>query len=829
MSTFEQRALAIFIDVVDLPTEEQTSALMAIETTEPALAARVRGLLGRDAQPSPLDAAAPAALGALIGDPTDIGAYRVVRRLGEGGMGTVYLAERDIDGLRTQVAIKLIRRDRVSGVFLSRFLAERRHLAALDHPGICRFIDASSLPDGSPYVVLEAIDGEPLLQYCERHRLGLRARVELLAAIVDAVAHAHDRLVIHRDIKPSNVLVTADGTPKLLDFGIAKSLTDSAATGTAERFLTPSVSAPEQWLGQAVGVASDVYGLGVLAYELLAGRAPFDFQGLRAAEIEKLILHVAPAPVSDVSRLPFAAQLRGDLDAIVGMCLHKTPTQRFANAAALEADLQRYLQQRPIQARRTGVGYRAALFVRRHRLPVALTAVAGVLLVVGVTALWFQAGALERERNTALLERDRAREVVSILRESFLGADPARSTGDRVTARSILDAATPRVIALKDTQPLLFAELAEIIASVEAGLAADSQALALAGPALALPATALSPEVELRLLRTSAIAHARSGDIELAQSMVARMQALEFSPSIESRLVAARVEMDVGLSERADELLKALIRDLGDRSQNDDLAFEARFFHAENLRTSGRPDESSVAFRELAQWLTGLPEDHPKELRVRTRLLMAEAQSGNAESALTEFDELVTRLEGVYGNSSVVAADARSAFAGTLIRAGRLENARHHYSEALERYRAVLGPNHISTIRLQFNLVVVLSRIDAKSVEAIAAAKDVVDRSVQALGPHRPMTVYARTLLASLHLARSEHHAALLVMGVPESSEWHKVEAWSNLTAQRRTVERILHTGICAAPSDPDISIACGRIGDLATQLVRELANAPEA
>ncbi len=385
--------------------------------------------------------------------PVQIGPYQVLRLLGEGGMGRVYLAKRSEGPVSREVAIKLIRPDRAGAGLLARFEAERRHLAALDHPGICRFIDADSLADGTPYVVMEAVQGEPIIDYCQRHALALRERVELLRQLLAAVAHAHDRLLLHRDIKPHNVLVTAEGQPKLLDFGIAKSIEEAEAsvTRTAERFFTPNASAPEQLLGQPAGVACDVYSLGALAFELLSGALPFDLQNLRAAEIERLILQVAPPLMSERSTQPWARDLRGDLDAIIATCLRKTPTERYRNVDALDAELQRWLEGRPVSARAPSWGYRSRLFVRRHRTAVGLSAALGLAIAVLGSAVLLQ---VQQSRDTALL-----------LQNMFLSAEGEGLSSYGMDLAGFFSRATLRAIDDKTLDPRKRIELLQVLAS----------------------------------------------------------------------------------------------------------------------------------------------------------------------------------------------------------------------------------------------------------------------------------------------------------------------------------------------------------------------------
>ncbi|MEM8930849.1 MAG: serine/threonine-protein kinase, partial [Acidobacteriota bacterium] len=291
--------------------------------------------------------------------PDAIGPYRVLEPLGEGGLATVYLAERDEPRLR--VAIKIVKRGMDTAEILRRLRLERQILASLDHPNIARLLDGGSLADGRPYVVMEHIDGEPLDVHCDRRRLGLDDRLRLFLEICSAVHVAHRSLIIHRDLKPSNILVTHEGEPKLLDFGIAKLLDPERAdqtvahTMTGMRWLTPEYAAPEQVRGEPLTTAADVYALGVLLYELLCGRRPFDFQSGRPSEIERLVAETEPPRPS--SRLvsivpdgpsaeaiaeargetvdPLRKRLTGDLDTLVAMALRKEPERRYPSAQAL--------------------------------------------------------------------------------------------------------------------------------------------------------------------------------------------------------------------------------------------------------------------------------------------------------------------------------------------------------------------------------------------------------------------------------------------------------------------------------------------------------------
>src|SRR5687768_10922165 len=327
-----------------------------------------------------------------------LGVYRIGRKLGSGGMGDVYLAERADDEYQQRVAIKIVRSGAFSPQIQSRLRMERQILATLQHPNIARLLDGGRAPDGTPYLVMEYIDGEPIDAYCDRRRLSIEERLQLVRTICSAVHYAHQNLIVHRDLKPNNILITPDGVPKLLDFGIAK-LLDSrhtahtlAVTHFEYRVLTPAHASPEQVRGDTITTASDIYVLGVLMYELLCGRRPFHLVGTSLTDMERIICEQdAPAPSTMATRIStespdtladiaarraatasrLVKQLRGDLDNIVGKAMRKDPERRYASAEQLAQDLEHHLTGQPVLATSDTWFYRTSKFVRRHAFSVA--------------------------------------------------------------------------------------------------------------------------------------------------------------------------------------------------------------------------------------------------------------------------------------------------------------------------------------------------------------------------------------------------------------------------------------------------------------------------
>jgi eukaryotic-like serine/threonine-protein kinase len=436
-----QRLSPLLDRALDLDIGERSAWLEQLRGEDPALAAELEAFLEeqntleREGFLSHSPFSAFAQQSSLIGQ--TIGVYTLEAPLGQGGMGTVWLARRSDGRFEGKVAIKLLNAALVGRAGEERFQREGSILARLTHPNIARLIDAGVSATGQPYLVLEYVEGERIDTYCDVNRLGVAARLRLFLDVLAAIANAHANLVIHRDIKPSNVMVGERGTVKLLDFGIAKLLQDEGALGSATeltrdagRALTPEFAAPEQLLGNPVTTATDVYALGVLLYSLLAGQHPAEGHTGSAAELIKAIVDTDSPRLSDAvtakktlpkktlrenaakraatpERLKHA--LRGDLDNIVGKALKKDPQERYMSITAFADDIRRHMQHEPVSARSDSFGYRAAKFVRRNRVAVALSALAVVALIGGLAGTITQAQRATRQAAIAERQRDEAR------------------------------------------------------------------------------------------------------------------------------------------------------------------------------------------------------------------------------------------------------------------------------------------------------------------------------------------------------------------------------------------------------------------------------------
>ena len=414
-----EHVIALFEQALSVPPEQRPEFVRQVSGDDTALRRELGSLL--DAEGSAAEyfddladhvispAYAALADAATVGPRWEgrrVGVYRLVREIGRGGMSRVFLAERADGEFEQQVALKLLRPGFDSDIDVMRFRAERQILASLNHPNIARLLDGGLTDDALPYLVLEYIDGEPVDRYCQSRGLSTRQRLELFLTIADAVEYAHRNSVVHRDLKPSNILVTSDGTVKLLDFGVAKLLEQHApgarpTTRTGHRWMTPDYAAPEQIRGKPITRRTDVYQLGAALYELLAGRTPFGHYGETIHELERAVLEREPDSLGHT--------LRGDLDAIVFKALRKNPGERYASASEFADDVRRHLTGHPVHARRRTLGYVTRRFVHRNRF--RLAAAAGIVLLVATSL------------TTVTVEKERSRRALAELTSKVGAAD----------------------------------------------------------------------------------------------------------------------------------------------------------------------------------------------------------------------------------------------------------------------------------------------------------------------------------------------------------------------------------------------------------------------
>ena len=828
-----------FDRVVDAPEAAREGLIAECRAMDPAIADDVERLLGTHlkverVRTAPALSIASAALDAAAGPSSGsrAGAYRLEEMVGAGGMGRVFRATRADGLIEQEVAIKLLRREALNPALLRRFSVERQVLASLGHPGIARLLDAATLEDGTPYVVMELVRGEPLLLWSNARRLSVEERLRLFLRVLDAVAHAHRSLVVHRDLKSSNILVDASGAPKLLDFGIAKPISAGPAelTATAERFFTPSSAAPEQIRGAPVTVGVDVYALGVLLHELLLGKPPFQIDGLTAGQIEELVMRVPPAAMSTRladSDLPLARaralasvealrrRLRDDLDPIVERCLRKDARERYASVEQLAADIEAALAGRPVSARAGRRWYRVRKFVRRNLSAVAVSAAAAVLAAAALTVIVRQSIEVAAERDRATLERDRARQAVNLLKRAFEAADPSQTGGAQVTARQVLTAARPEMELTLESQPELYAELAGTIAEAELSLGLSREARELADRAARVSAGAGGdPERRAQLLVLSARAATRTADLPEAEA--ALDEASRIAPATDDlRATRGVLRAQQGRYDESVALLREAVAGLAGAPPADGLALRARQSLADTLRLAGRHAEALAVLDETLAWQrAGLPEGHPDVARTRNRRAGLLHRVGRAPEAAEEARAALAELDRIYGPRSSASASAHNTLGNALHELGDAAGAAHQYELAVGIWRDNLGAGNPQTLRSQFNLAQLYAREPSLATPAKVEAlyRDAVNLGRTAFGPQHPTMAAFRHGYGDFLLRAGRPADALRVL-VETGAEVSVAEAGPvTRDAYSRSVLDGLDRLGCRITSNPDKGLDRARV-----------------
>jgi eukaryotic-like serine/threonine-protein kinase len=472
---------ALFDELVDLAPAAR-EARLAGRQVDPATLAEVRSLLLASEADGMLDRTGNFSTGSdaessysSLAAGTGIGAFTVDRLIGRGGMGEVYAAHRSDGSFDQRVALKLLRPEAAARADL--FDRERRMLASLEHPGIARLIDGGIAPDGRPYMAMEYVDGLPVDAWCTANAADLETRLRLVRETCDAVGYAHARLVIHRDLKPSNILVDERGRVRLLDFGVARLLDETMTTGApTQALVTPDYAAPEQLGNEASTVATDIYALGAVMYQLIAGRGPWAGPGSSLPSIVRRVMNDDPDLPSKVATGPVpAARLAGDLDAIVMKAMRRNPDQRYRSAAELGDDIARHLRLEPVLAREGSTRYMIGRFVRRYRWAVGASVAALVAVLIGAGGIAWQARQTAIERDIALAEARRSESIVQMLTVMF--RDSATKSGEDVTVSAMLDQTAARLVGSLDTSAksaTLIATLFDLYMNLENVAGADS-------------------------------------------------------------------------------------------------------------------------------------------------------------------------------------------------------------------------------------------------------------------------------------------------------------------------------------------------------------------
>jgi serine/threonine protein kinase len=674
-----------------------------------------------------------------------VGPYRLLRELGSGGMGVVWLAERTDGLVNRPVALKLPHGAWRRAGLAERMAGEREILASLNHPHIAHLYDAGVTADGQPWLAIEYVEGDPIDRYCSQRGLDVRARLELFSQVAAAVAYAHGKLVVHRDLKPANILVDAGGQARLLDFGIAKLVADGAAreshlTELSGAALTPNYASPEQIRGEALTIASDVYSLGVVLYELLCGERPYRLRRDSRGALEDAILNAELRPPSERANAVDARALRGDLDTVVSKALQKDPARRYPTAHALLDDIVRHLESRPVLAQPDSRWYRARKFVARNRLAVGSAAAIFAAIVGGAgVAIW--------QAQVAVAQRERAEEVQSFITAIFREADPTRGMGKSLTASELLLQAERRLDERRDATPALRAQLQTIIGESLFGLQDLKEAARILELAAATQRTApADPEIDARIALALSQTYEYLGRNEDALAQLARaFETLRAARLEETALFVATklhesamglATADYALAERAgNEALAAATKIIGPRSA--EAATAMQFVSKSYLFENRAPDAAAVDLSkralDLMLSLHGGDYSHPRVIESAQYYANALTHVGDHDTAAALMRDVTARAEQVLGADSRMVGELLALGVAPELERGNLTAAVSMARRAVAIYERDSEPgSSVHAYRLR---LLGLSLLAARAPEATQVLAKAVDASVQARGP----------------------------------------------------------------------------------------------
>ena len=801
-----QQIRSLFEEVCEVSPTDRTRRLEHVGADDPELRSSVESLLSMDsAAEDPLQGAIGTAAGDLLEQHADrligarVGAYRILSVLGHGGTSTVYTAERADAQYQQIVAIKVLHHATLHPRMRNRLHSERHILAKLEHNSIARLIDSGDLEDGTPYLVMEHVAGEDVLEYCDRRTLFIRERLELFAKICDAVQFAHRNLIVHRDLKPGNILVNLEGTPKLLDFGIAKLLAPESISHTLpvtrlqERVLTPENAAPEQVLGRPITTATDVYALGVLLYQLLSGRPPYRLNSYSQLQLERAIcMDDPPRPsqavtakltgetdldrqrISDrrgLSPERLRVRLSGDLDAIVAMAMRKEPDRRYASAQSLAEDVARHLGAQPVLARHGDWRYNASKFLRRHFL--AVGAVAGVILgmaaVAGVT-LW-QNHRIEMARQATARERDRAQQVSSFLVDVFSRADPFNAQGHEATAKDLLDRGAAKIMENLDEQPEVRAELLESIGLAYRRQGLSPRAVPLFEQALAIrrQMRPVNPNLVAAALANLAEALSDAGNFSSAEAYLNQALTLTQSENQPATRQTADILMQLGTLAREGRSRADLAANYFQQA----LLIYQSTLGKERVEVAGALSElanvsvwqDNYAQAEKYQresleiFQATVSRDHPEHamaLAILGNILVEQGKYPEAESMLNEALGVERR---VFGPTNQRVAQTLESLGTLYERRGEYRRAIDTVNEAITLTRQRLGSNHyLAGYRLDFLASLYLKDGDAETAEK--TARDALEIYAKSLPPEHLYVASTHQLLGDILTVRGQYRPA---------------------------------------------------------------------
>jgi serine/threonine protein kinase len=710
---------------------------------------------------------------------TVIGPYHLLQRIGEGGMGEVWLAEQK-QPVRRRVAVKLIKAGMDTREVVARFESERQALALMDHPAIAKVFDAGSTPEGRPYFVMEYVAGLPITDYCDKHKLSPRQRLELFILVCEGVQHAHQKAIIHRDLKPSNILVSElDGKPmpRIIDFGVAKATSQRLSAGTMYTRVgsiigTVGYMSPEQANseGEDIDTRTDVYSLGVVLYELLVGALPFDFAKLAYDEIlRRLREEDAPRPSTKLRTLggesaitaqnrgtdfpTLTRQLRGDADAIALKALEKDRARRYATPSDLAADIGRYLRNEPVTARPASVWYRTRKYIRRHRVAVGVTATAALLLVAFAVTQTIE---LRRVR----VERDRADRVTEFMTGMFKVSDPSEARGNDVRAREILDKASQDIDTGLAKEPELQAQMMDVMGNVYMSLGLYSKSESLLRRAIAIRRQALGADHPDTLKSMYDLAYVLNEDSKyseagkLARETVdvrRRVLGAQNHDTLASLAKLAFITQNEGHYAEAEKLDRNVL-DVTKRvfGPQDQLYIDTLQQSAIVSAYQGKYADAENAFREILEInRRKLGPDSPRTLADTGNLASTLLYEQHYSEAEKLYRDVLTAMRRVLGPEHPRALLIAGNLALTLRNEQRYPEAEKLFRETLEIKRKKLGPENRSTLVTMGNLADTLTD-EGKYSEAEQLVRETLQTEQRTLGPDHTDTLVTIMGLASV-------------------------------------------------------------------------------
>ena len=700
-----ERLASRFEGLVAMSPDERAIALAGVRDEDVALHDRLAAMLAADGAGSlPFEQGVHVGAVALLDHhepPRFIGPYRLDRLLGEGGSATVHLATRPDMGHR--VAIKFLRDAWLSPVRRERFLSEQRTLAQLNHPAIAKFHDADALPDGTPWLAMEYVDGAPITDHAVRRGLGVRARLQLVREAAVGVRHAHQQAVIHRDLKPSNILVTDGGEVNVVDFGIAKHLgpgDDAEQTRTGLRLMTLAYAAPEQLAGSPIGTFTDVYALGVVLYQLLADRLPFDLAG-RTVDEARAIVAQRPVPLPTVvAGATPGRHLRGELEVLVASAMHPDPERRYRDMDAFIRDIDHLLAGEPLDARPDSLGYRAGTFVRRHAGAVASAVAVGATLVALVT---FYTVRLREARDAALAETARVEGIQRFTQNLFEGGDESAAPADTLRVLSLLERGVQEVRSLEG-DPRTQGELAFTLGSIYHKLGDLPRADSLLRVSLALRQRAGSPPdasiadgmVAIALLRMD------QAQYDSAEALVrgAMRRRVASAPARDIASANDRVALGRILEAKGDypaslEVLGEAVRMHARRdSSSPDYVAAATALANTHFYAGDYDAADSLNTRILALDRARRGPRHPAVAEDLINLGAAQFERGNYKAAEAYYRQALAITRGWYGENHHATAANLTMLGRALVRAERWDEATEILAQALAIRERVFGMDH---------------------------------------------------------------------------------------------------------------------------------------